>query len=30
MKLQEFEREKLRKFVYDYINDQCIERAKIT
>jgi len=28
MKLQEFEREKLRKFVYDCINDTCIERAK--
>lgn len=28
MKLQEFEREKLKKYLYDYINDICIERAK--
>ena len=28
MKLQEFERERLRKYLYDYINDICIERAK--
>jgi len=28
MKLQEFERERIRKFLYDYINDICIERKK--
>jgi len=28
MKLQEFERERLKKYLYDYINDICIERAK--
>jgi hypothetical protein len=28
MKLQEFERGRIRRFLYDYINDICIERKK--